>query len=147
MTTKERTPERRREDAAVEVGEKAAPPPAIAPAVPAWLAFLSAGICGSAAGYLLMTVDTFRSTYDTLGFELPWITRVVMQAPLLLPAGLVVTGAGLLGLGAWRRPLTRAWEAVGELSRVGALLAGGAGCAFITANALVFQTLSKALQH
>lgn len=148
MKAKERTPERRREDATQEVGgDKPAPAPALTPAVPAWLAFPSAGICSAAAGYLLMTVGTFRDVYASMGVELPWITHVVMSGPLLIPAALLATAVALLGLGAWRRAATPLWQTAGGVARGAALVAGGAGCLCIMANAVVFDSLQKALQH
>lgn len=121
-------------------------PPVPAPLLDPWLAFLSAGMAASAAGYVLASAPTFRDAFRSMGVELPWITTVVLAHPVLVPLALLALAAGLLVLGGVRRVPSPDRDVLG-FTRVLAAAVGALACGCIAANALGFQTLHKALQN
>lgn len=148
MSTQERAPERRREgeaEAAIPA-QKPAAPTAPSPVLPPAGAFVTAGVCSAATGYLATTGAAFREMYASLGVELPWMTSLVMEQRVALLVGLLVCAAGLLGLGALRLPPSGAARTARTLASAAAVAACGLAALCIGANVLVFVTIQKALQ-
>ena len=127
------------------MAEKGAAPAPSAPLLDPWLAFVSAGMAASAAGYVFMTASTFLDMFASFGVELPWITSVVVEHPTGVPAALLAASGAVLLLGGLRRSPSKHLD-VRAGTRLLAALVGAAACGCIAANALVFLTIQKALQ-
>jgi type II secretory pathway component PulF len=118
-----------------------------APLVHPALAFLTAGACSAAAGYLSTTAERFRAAFETMGVELPWITQVVMDNTIALPIALLLISAAILGLAG--RPIARSelTDALRKALQAAAVLVGVAAGGLVWANVLAFETLQRALQY
>lgn len=136
----------RRGDDLTDVGAGKVVRPATAPLLDPWLAFVSAGVAASAAGYVATTADTFLGAFRSYGVELPWVTAFVLENASLVPLALIGAAALLLVLGAVRRAPSPHVD-VRAATRLLAALVGAAACGCIAANALVFATIQKALQN
>lgn len=120
-------------------------PAAVAPPVPllpAWLAFLCAGGCGVAAGYLATVIRSWTALYEEFDVMLPLIAQFVVDAGGLLSIGLLLVAALLLAAPAVRvsSPLARSLRPLAALLAVGT--AGLAGI-FLWALVLAVTTGQK----
>jgi hypothetical protein len=128
-----------------QAGKPGAAPSPI-PLLPPWLAFVCAGLCTTVAGYLAMTVTTWTRAYSETGVQLPWATTVVVDAPVLLPLGLVLVSALILAAGGPR--LSASW--VRPARPFAALIALGAAATsglLFWAVVLAFVAVQKTLNH
>lgn len=149
MSTQERAPERPRPEAQAEATTPAIKP--AAPAVPVAVlppaaAFVTAGVCSTAAGYLATTVNAFVEMHASLGVELPWLTSFVTAHREALPVSFVIFAGALLALGGWRRLPSEATTTARALAGAAALAAGAFATSCVTANVLVFYAIQRALQ-
>lgn len=108
-------------------------------------AFVAAGVCSSAAGYLVTTGAALRDAFAAMGIELPWITSFVLENPTGLPAALVLASVALVGLSMWHVGRSEVLGGVRALVLFGALLTGSAACAFVGANVLALNTLHTSI--
>ncbi len=122
-------------------------PGATAPAVallPAWTAFTCAGLCTIVAGYIAASVQSWTQAYSEFEQELPWITQAVVDAGLLLPAGMVLVALLLLAA-----PTVRVSAARARDLRPGVVVlavgAAGTSSLLLTSLYLVFWKLQKAM--
>lgn len=118
-------------------------PPA-APLLDPWLAFVSAGVAASAAGYVATSANTFRDVFRSVGAELPLATALVLENASLVPLTLVAAATLLLVLGGVRRATPRLLDVLAG-TRLLAVLVAAAGCGCIAANVVVFHELQKSL--
>lgn len=122
------------------------PPLEPAPLLDPWLAFVSAGVAASAAGYVATTAATFSEVFRSMGIESPGVTALVLNNPSLVPLALVGAAAVLLALGGVRRATSRPLDVLAG-TRLLAVLVAAAGFGCIAANVLVFHELQKSLSR
>lgn len=114
---------------------------------PTWLAFVCAGLCAVAAGFLLTTTANYRDTYESMGVSLPYISRLVIDAPVALPLALLGAGAVLLAANRVRVRHSPVREGLGKALSAAAVAAALSACMFVYANAIAFTEMQKALQQ
>ncbi len=114
---------------------------------PLWLAFVCAGLCFVASGYLGMTGGGWLEFYESLGVKLPYVLKFVLSHPVTLPLGLTVAGIVLLGLTRVRVRGTQVNQSLSAVFSLGAISASLLACVFVSANVLVFYSVGKALRQ
>ncbi len=114
--------------------------------LPPWLSFLCAGLCSSVAGYLVTTVPTWLRVYAGVGVELPYVTQLVVDAPIVLPVTLVLVAGALLAGGAIRSrsEWVRGARPVACLVAIGVALCSGL---LFWSLLLAFMHIQKTLQR
>lgn len=102
------------------------PSPERAALLPAWFAFLGAGVLATFGAQLLVSADDFAALYATAGLELPYVLVHVVRHPRGLPALLLAAAALVL---------------VGPRVRLLADRSGRAGLAWIARRAAMAAVL------
>jgi HEAT repeat protein len=112
------------------------------PALPSWVAFLAAGLCFVAAGYLATTASLWSSpwvgTTPLLG-----LPDALTDVPFVTPLALVATGLTLLVCARLTPARPALWRA---LTYPTAIVATLAACALCGAHVLTFQHVAGSLR-